>query len=248
MSLNWVMLDARREPVPLPQERIISTVLNADLTINFSTPPRTLRAIGTIWLTTERVSRPPRRGQTLALIRVNPQFVFVASPQTVSPSLFALVSQALPAAIKPEDNADRSIKVDSLSLPWLSVLSTSFVQPYFAANYLSMDVKPAPDGGLELGTRVEARLTDQGMFEFIKRVENVRAKAIERAREARLGDPLRECLDPFITYLLTVCQLYTTSHQQPRPPNQQTTFPLVTQSNTHFHSLHKRVSISPAHN
>ncbi|KAG8792761.1 hypothetical protein FRC12_004915 [Ceratobasidium sp. 428] len=53
-----------------------------------------------------------------------------------------------------------------------------------------MDVKPAPDGGLELGTRVEARLTDQGMFEFIKRVENVRARAIERAREARLGDPL----------------------------------------------------------
>ncbi|KAG8679487.1 hypothetical protein FRC08_016953, partial [Ceratobasidium sp. 394] len=152
MSLNWVMLDARREPVPLPQERILSTVPTADLTVNFPNPPRTLGATGTIWLTTER-------------------FVFVASPRTQpSTSLFTLVSQALPASIKPsEDSADPTLKLDSLSLPWLSVLSTSFIQPYFAANYLSMDVKPAPDGGLELGTRVEARLTDQGMFEFIKR-------------------------------------------------------------------------------
>ncbi|KAG9088678.1 hypothetical protein FRC07_012489 [Ceratobasidium sp. 392] len=168
MSLNWVMLDARREPVPLPQERVISTVPNADITVTFPNPPRMIRATGTVWLTTER-------------------FIFVASPQTQSTSLFTLVSQALPASIKPEDNTDPNMKLESLSLPWLSVLSTSFVQPYFAANYLSMDVKPAPDGGLVLGTRVEARLADQGMFEFIKRVEGVRARAIERAREARLA-------------------------------------------------------------
>ncbi|QRV73304.1 hypothetical protein RhiJN_01318 [Ceratobasidium sp. AG-Ba] len=177
MSLNWVMLDATREPVPLPHERLLSTVRNVDTTVALPNPPRTLRATGTVWLTTER-------------------FVFVASHQSQSASLFALVSQALPASIKPEDTTDPSVKLESLSLPWLSVLSTSFVQPYFAANYLSMDVKPAPDGGLELGTRVEVRLSDQGMFEFIKRVENTRARAIEKAREARLGDPLPEYQQP----------------------------------------------------
>lgn len=84
------------------------------------------------------------------------------------------------------------MKLESLSLPWLSVLSTSFVQPYFAANYLSMDIRPAPDGGLSLGTTAQVRLIERGMFEFIKSVEGVRNSAIERAREARMGEPLRE--------------------------------------------------------
>jgi hypothetical protein len=187
MSLNWVMLDERKQPVPLPHERILSTVPDAHLTLHVGTPPQTLTASGTIWLTSDRVS--PVKPKTCPLIPA--QFVFAASPQaqsTPGAGLLALVSQA----VSPAPPAAPSTKLDSLSVPWLSVLSTSFVQPYFAANYLAMDVRPAEGGGLTLGTKAEVRLVERGMFEFIKTVEGVRNRAIERAREARLGEPLRE--------------------------------------------------------
>ncbi|CAE6503993.1 unnamed protein product [Rhizoctonia solani] len=177
MSLNWVMLDEQRKPVPLPNERTVATVPNVQLTVHIPTPSdnttnttQTLTASGDVWLTSDR-------------------FVFTASPQSQSTSLglFTLVSQAISSA--PASEAPTT-KLESLSLPWISVLSTSFVQPYFAANYLAMDVRPAQGGGLALGTKAEVRLTDRGMFEFIGMVDGIRSKAIERAREARLGEPL----------------------------------------------------------
>ncbi|CEL63907.1 hypothetical protein RSOLAG1IB_05672 [Rhizoctonia solani AG-1 IB] len=177
MSLNWVMLDERKKPVPLPNERTISTIPNAQMTLHLpnssdsnTNPTQTLTASGDIWLTSDR-------------------FVFVAAPESQSTSLglFALVSQAISSA---PANETSSTKLETLSLPWLSVLSTSFVQPYFGANYLAMDVRPAEGGGLALGTKAEVRLTNRGMFEFIGMVEGIRNKAIERAREARLGEPL----------------------------------------------------------
>ncbi|KAG8683866.1 hypothetical protein FRC11_012963 [Ceratobasidium sp. 423] len=176
MSLNWVMLDERRRPVPLPNERTITTIPNVQLTVHIPTPTdntsttQTLTASGDIWLTSDR-------------------FVFIASPQSQSTSLglFTLVSQAISSV--PANEAPTT-KLESLSLPWVYVLSTSFVQPYFAANYLAMDVRPAEGGGLALGTKAEVRLTDRGMFEFIGMVDGIRSKAIERAREARLGEPL----------------------------------------------------------
>ena len=164
MSLNWVMLDERKQPVPLPNERILDTIPSTQLVINIPQSPA-LSATGTAWLTSHR-------------------FVFVANaPQSTSP--FDLISQTITAT-----PAAPSAKLDSLSLPWTSVLSTSFVQPYFAANYLAMDVRPAQGGGLELGTTVEVRLVERGMYEFVKMVEGVRVKAIEKAREERIGEPL----------------------------------------------------------
>ncbi|KAF8725060.1 female pronucleus assembly, partial [Rhizoctonia solani] len=177
MSLNWVMLDERKKPVPLPNERNISTVPNAQLTVhipnssdNGTNLTQTITASGDVWLTSHR-------------------FVFVAAPESQSTSLglFALVSHVISSA---PANETSGTKLETLSLPWLSVLSTSFAQPYFGANYLAMDVRPAEGGGLVLGTKVEVRLTDRGMFEFINMVEGIRNKAIERAREARLGEPL----------------------------------------------------------
>ncbi|CAE6432473.1 hypothetical protein ACGC1H_000374 [Rhizoctonia solani] len=176
MSLNWVMLDERKKPVPLPNERNITTIPNAQVTVHIPTPgenntrtTQTLTATGHVWLTSDRC-------------------VFVASPhQSTSLDLFSLVSQTISSA---PANETPTTKLETLSLPWVSVLSTSFVQPYFAANYLVMDIRPAEGGGLALGTKVEVRLTDRGMFEFINMVESVRSTAIERAREARLGEPL----------------------------------------------------------
>ncbi|KAH7343173.1 hypothetical protein B0J17DRAFT_641283 [Rhizoctonia solani] len=174
MSLNWVMLDERRKPVPLPNERNITTIPNTQLTVHIPTPSdtnetiQTITATGDVWLTSDR-------------------FVFVASPQeSTSLGLFSLVSQAISSAPAIES----ALKLETISLPWISVLSTSFVQPYFAANYLAMDVRPAEGGGLTLGTKAEVRLTDRGMFEFIQILDRVRNAAIEKAREERLGEPL----------------------------------------------------------
>ncbi|KAF8748518.1 female pronucleus assembly [Rhizoctonia solani] len=160
-----------------PDERNVSTVPNAQLTVHIPNSSdngtnliQTITASGDVWLTSDR-------------------FVFVAAPESQSTSLglFALVSQVISSA---PANETSGTKLETLSLPWLSVLSTSFAQPYFGANYLAMDVRPAEGGGLVLGTKVEVRLTDRGMFEFINMVEGIRNKAIERAREARLGEPL----------------------------------------------------------
>ncbi|CAE6463015.1 unnamed protein product [Rhizoctonia solani] len=177
MSLNWVMLDERKKPVPLPNERSITTIPSAQVTVHIPTPgetntnttTQTITATGNIWLTSDRL-------------------VFIASPHPpTSLDLFSLVSKAISST--PANEAPAR-KLETLSLPWVYVLSTSFVQPYFAANYLAMDVRPAEGGGLTLGTKVEVRLTDRGMFEFINMVEGMRSSAIERAREARLGEPL----------------------------------------------------------
>ena len=70
MSLNWVMLDAHREPVALPQERTLSSVRGAEVTVHIPPvppqgdapsggnggAPQVLKATGRVWLTTERVS------------------------------------------------------------------------------------------------------------------------------------------------------------------------------------------------
>ena len=70
MSLNWVMLDTRKEPVPLPHERTLSSTPGAELTVHIPPvppqgdapsggnggAPQVLKATGRVWLTTERVS------------------------------------------------------------------------------------------------------------------------------------------------------------------------------------------------
>ena len=138
-------------------------------------------------------NRTSKRGltyYTAQCIDLGSQFIFAASPQVQSTSLLAFLPSPISNAISPAPTA--CTPLESLSLPWLSALSTAFTQPYFGANYLAMDVKPAPDGGLAFGTRVEVRFSDHGMFEFVRQLEGVRAKAIERAREAKMGEPLRK--------------------------------------------------------
>lgn len=82
--------------------------------------------------------------------------------------------------------------MDTLSIPLLSVLSTSFVQPTFSANYLAIDIKPSPGGGLTEGTKAEIRFKDQPMFGFVSALDKLREKALFMKRDyAFLGDDLR---------------------------------------------------------
>lgn len=80
--------------------------------------------------------------------------------------------------------------LDSLSIPLTSILSTKFQQPVFGANYLSIDVKPSPGGGLTEGTKAEIRLNDQGMFGFVNGLEKVREMAMEKKRGQMAEDEL----------------------------------------------------------
>ncbi|KAH8118794.1 hypothetical protein DFH11DRAFT_701018 [Phellopilus nigrolimitatus] len=72
---------------------------------------------------------------------------------------------------------------DSLSVPLASILSTSFEQPLFGSNYLAFTIKPSPDGGLTIGTTVEIRLKDRGLFQFVSLLEKSRERAIYMKRQ-----------------------------------------------------------------
>lgn len=74
-----------------------------------------------------------------------------------------------------------------------AILSTRFEQPTFGSNFLSFEVKPAPDGGLTEGSKVEVRFKDRAMFEFVSLLEKSRERAIYMKREVvEDDDGLRE--------------------------------------------------------
>ncbi|KAI0045113.1 hypothetical protein FA95DRAFT_1561455 [Auriscalpium vulgare] len=78
-----------------------------------------------------------------------------------------------------------SAAFDSLSIPLHSILATKFEQPYLGANYLAVDVKPSPDGGLTDGTKAEFRLKNQGLFQFVSLLEKTRERALYMRRQVR---------------------------------------------------------------
>ncbi|KAF8524588.1 hypothetical protein BU17DRAFT_74712 [Hysterangium stoloniferum] len=80
--------------------------------------------------------------------------------------------------------------LDTLSIPLASLLSTSFQQPTFSANYLLVDIKPSLGGGLTEGAKAEIRLKDQGMFGFVSALEKMRERALFMKRESALEDEL----------------------------------------------------------
>ena len=69
------------------------------------------------------------------------------------------------------------------------------MQPTFSANYLAIDIKPSPGGGLSEGTKAEIRFKDQGMFSFVSALEKSRERALFMKREAAMGEDLRKSLD-----------------------------------------------------
>jgi len=79
---------------------------------------------------------------------------------------------------------------DSFSVLLHGILSTQFVQPTFAANYLIMELKAATGGGLSDGAKCEVRFKDQPMLPFINTLEKSRERAVYRMRDAMFEDDL----------------------------------------------------------
>lgn len=73
---------------------------------------------------------------------------------------------------------------ESLTIPLPSILSTKFEQPYFGPNYLTLDIRPSPEGGLNDGTKAELRFKDKGLFEFVGTLEKTRERAIYMRRQS----------------------------------------------------------------
>ena len=101
------------------------------------------------------------------------------------------------------------------------ILSTKFEQPFFGANYLVIDIKPSPGGGLSEGTKAEIRLKDKGLFEFVSSLEKTRERAIYMRRSScDEEEGLRKChcacgLYPILTLRSIVqhsCRPFTLVH------------------------------------
>ena len=81
------------------------------------------------------------------------------------------------------DASQRNPSFESLSVPLTALLSTRFEQPTFASNFLAIDIKPAPSGGLTEGTRAEIRMKDKGIFEFASLIDKTRERAVYMKRQ-----------------------------------------------------------------
>jgi hypothetical protein len=171
MALNWTMLDESKRPLPLPEEHTVMTVdKGAEVAITIPESGGSLKKLketGRIWLTEQRV-RSRFFPHIDTKIDDHRQLIFVTAQNLGIPSF------------------------ESLSIPLASLLSTSFVQPTFGANYLTVDIRPSPEGGLTDGTKAEIRLKDQAMFGFVSALEKVRERALFMKRESALEDELRK--------------------------------------------------------
>jgi hypothetical protein len=76
----------------------------------------------------------------------------------------------------------------TLSVPLPSIISTKFEQPLLGSNYLLLDIKPSPDGGLTDGTKVEIRIKDTALFSFVSVLEKTREKAVYMKKQAALDE------------------------------------------------------------
>ncbi|KAG0709920.1 hypothetical protein DFH29DRAFT_886512 [Suillus ampliporus] len=139
MALDWTMLDARHQPIPLHDESTIMSI-DRDSQVEFSLTIPDAPPSGTALIFTT-----PKEG------KIKPSF-------------------------------------ESLSIPLDAVLSSKFEQPYFGANYLVLDIRPSPGGGLTDGTNVEIRFYDRGLFEFVSFLEKTRERVLYMRRQAAMED------------------------------------------------------------
>jgi len=155
MSLNWVMMqDSLREPIPLPGETVILFQDSTELTLII---PAEIPDALTDASMPVAVARKWTESGSIWL--TDQRLIFVSS---LSPS--------------------RPPSFDSLSILLPSILATSFVQPYFSGNYLSLSILPSVEGGLTPGTKAEVRFKDRGIFQFVQLLERTREIAIRKRR------------------------------------------------------------------
>ncbi|KAI0065868.1 hypothetical protein BV25DRAFT_1868587 [Artomyces pyxidatus] len=156
MALNWTMLSPDRTPVPLPRETTLLTIdSGAEVSLTIPDAPPSSSA------TSGGSGGSRKMKESGRLFLTDQRLIFTAgAPQS------------------------SSVAFDSLSIPLLSILATKFEQPYLGANYLSVDVKPSPEGGLTDGTKAEFRLKNQGLFQFVSTLEKTRERALYMKRQA----------------------------------------------------------------
>ena len=182
MSINWAELNQHKQPIPINDEVIVRSEPNADLMLSFNTPDtnqapsakgkaksNTLRATGSVYVTDQRVGWFP--------------LVYSAIPHDISLIQLVFVSSAF----------GQPSSFDTFSVQLLGILSIQYQQPYFGSNYLALDIKPAPGGGLTEGAKAELRLKDKGVFELSGTLEKSRERAHYKKRDEMLNPPeLRE--------------------------------------------------------
>ncbi|GJE87430.1 GRAM domain-containing protein [Phanerochaete sordida] len=164
MALNWTMLSDDRSPVPLPHELIIRTVEppSVELTLLIPSSIGSAPQYSTGPSSSSSPSAPSNEKKittTGGLWLTDTRLIFVA-------------------AAPPADGV-----LDSLSVPLTAILATKFEQPFFGANFLALDVRPTPGGGLADGTHAELRFRDKGLFEFVGALEKTRERAIYMRRQ-----------------------------------------------------------------
>lgn len=96
-----------------------------------------------------------------------------------------------------ESDGGGSTAFNTLTLPLPSILSTRFEQPYLGSNYVSIDIRPSPDGGLTSGTTSEIRLKNQGIFQLVSLLEKTRERAVYMRRQLREEEETLRTLTPF---------------------------------------------------
>ncbi|KAH9062266.1 hypothetical protein EDB87DRAFT_1559428 [Lactarius vividus] len=154
MALNWTMLNPNRTPVPLPNETTIMTVdSGADVSITIPDTPPTTSA-------TSGGSGGERKLKSIGKLFLTDQRLIFVSEHDSGGTGF-----------------------NTLNLPLHSILSTRFEQPYLASNYMSIDIRPSPDGGLTPGTNAEIRLKNQPIFQFVSSLEKTRERAVYMRRQ-----------------------------------------------------------------
>ncbi|KZT29487.1 hypothetical protein NEOLEDRAFT_1107256 [Neolentinus lepideus HHB14362 ss-1] len=159
MALNWAMLSLKRTPVPLPHEQTITTV-DSDVELHLIIPH--VPPAGSVSSGGSGSSKDMK--ETGRIWLTDQRLVFVA------------------------DTKDHKPIFESLSVHLTSIQATKFEQPYFGANYLVIEIKPSPEGGLTEGTKAEIRLKDKGLFSFVSILEKTRERAIYMKRQSALED------------------------------------------------------------
>ncbi|KAN0126563.1 hypothetical protein V8E52_000203 [Russula decolorans] len=156
MALNWTMLKPDRTPLPLPGELTIMTVEpGAEVSLAVPDTPPTGSSMS------GGSGGARKLNGTGKLFLTDQRLIFVSESDVGSTGF------------------------DTLNLPLPSILSTRFEQPYLGSNYLSIDIRPSPDGGLTSGTKSEIRLKDQGIFQFVSLLEKTRERAVYMKRQMK---------------------------------------------------------------
>ncbi|KAI9064913.1 hypothetical protein FKP32DRAFT_1648678 [Trametes sanguinea] len=155
MSLNGASIGPSRQPTPLPHELAIRSV-DTGVEVALQIPETTAGG------SSSSGSAGPKKLKSIGGIWLTDQrLIFVSAQPSQSSQSF-----------------------DSLTVPLTAIISTQFEQPRFAANYLVIEIKASPGGGLVDGTRAEIRFKDKGIFEFTSVLEKTRERAIYMKRQS----------------------------------------------------------------